>query len=249
MLRRYAHKQGVADANIAALRAGGDECADLKGSSRSWTRSRSRRTASCMSGNQAIALGAIAAGVQYFAGYPITPASDILEWLSAKLPQVGGITIQCEDEIASLASVLGASYTGVEGDDGDLGPRPVADDGGARLRRHGGDPLRDHRRPARRPLDRPADQDRAVRPAARPLRRPRRGAARRRRADLGGGLLLDDDRRLQLLRALPGPGHPPHRPGPGDADGGHPQARLGQGRAVGAQDRRPAATTTTSATR
>ena len=75
-----------------------------------------------MSGNQAIALGAVAAGVKYFAGYPITPASDILEWLSAKLPQVGGITIQCEDEIASIASVLGASYTGAKAMTATSGP-------------------------------------------------------------------------------------------------------------------------------
>jgi 2-oxoglutarate ferredoxin oxidoreductase subunit alpha len=70
----------------------------------------------------AIAVGAIAAGVQYFAGYPITPASDILEWLSAKLPQVGGITIQCEDEIASISSVLGASYTGAKSMTATSGP-------------------------------------------------------------------------------------------------------------------------------
>ena len=81
------------------------------------------------------------------------------------------------------------------------------------LRRHGRDPLRDRGRPARRPLDRPAHQDRAVRPEARPLRRARRGAAGRDRADHGGGLLLDDDRRLQLRRALPGAGDRADRPG------------------------------------
>ncbi len=67
-------------------------------------------------------MGAIAAGLTYFAGYPITPASDILEWLSAKLPQVGGLTIQCEDEIASLCSVLGASYTGAKAMTATSGP-------------------------------------------------------------------------------------------------------------------------------
>ena len=65
-----------------------------------------------LSGNQAIAVGALHAGLAYFAGYPITPASDILEWLAGRLPQFGGITIQSEDEIAALASVLGASFTG-----------------------------------------------------------------------------------------------------------------------------------------
>ena len=122
VLRRYAHKQGVADANIAALRAGHDEGADLIGSLAIVDPVEVEEDRVLMSGNQAIALGAVAAGVKYFAGYPITPASDILEWLSAKLPQVGGITIQCEDEIASLASVLGASYTGVKAMTATSGP-------------------------------------------------------------------------------------------------------------------------------
>jgi 2-oxoglutarate/2-oxoacid ferredoxin oxidoreductase subunit alpha len=122
VLRRYAHKQGVADANIAALRAGGDESADLKGSLAIVDPVEVEEDRILMSGNQAIAVGAVAAGVRYFAGYPITPASDILEWLSAKLPQVGGITIQCEDEIASIASVLGASYTGVKAMTATSGP-------------------------------------------------------------------------------------------------------------------------------
>lgn len=122
VLRRYAHKQGVADANIAALRAGGDESADLKGVLEIVEPVEVEADRILLSGNQAIAVGAIAAGVQYFAGYPITPASDILEWLSAKLPQVGGITIQCEDEIASISSVLGASYTGAKSMTATSGP-------------------------------------------------------------------------------------------------------------------------------
>ena len=122
VLRRYAHKQGVADANIAALRAGGDESADLKGVLEIVEPVEVEADRILLSGNQAIAVGAIAAGVEYFAGYPITPASDILEWLSAKLPQVGGMTIQCEDEIASISSVLGASYTGAKSMTATSGP-------------------------------------------------------------------------------------------------------------------------------
>ncbi len=122
VLRRYAHKQGVAEANIAALRAGGDESGDLQGSLAIVEPVEVEEDRILMSGNQAIAVGAIAAGLTYFAGYPITPASDILEWLSAKLPQVGGLTIQCEDEIASLCSVLGASYTGAKAMTATSGP-------------------------------------------------------------------------------------------------------------------------------
>src|SRR3954453_13669677 len=65
-----------------------------------------------LSGNQAICIGALPAGLTYYAGYPITPASDILEWLAGRLPRFGGAAIQTEDEIAALASVLGASFAG-----------------------------------------------------------------------------------------------------------------------------------------
>lgn len=63
-------------------------------------------------GNEACAEAAIIAGCRFFAGYPITPASEIAEHLAKRLPEVGGITIQMEDEIASLGAVIGASWTG-----------------------------------------------------------------------------------------------------------------------------------------
>src|SRR3990172_2887245 len=66
------------------------------------------------SGNHACALGAIAAGCRFFAGYPITPSSEIAERLSRSLPQVDGVFIQMEDEIASIAAVIGASMGGVK---------------------------------------------------------------------------------------------------------------------------------------
>jgi 2-oxoglutarate/2-oxoacid ferredoxin oxidoreductase subunit alpha len=65
-----------------------------------------------ISGSDACALGCLAAGMRYYAGYPITPATEVMEWLAPQLPKVGGMVVQCEDEIASLASVLGASYAG-----------------------------------------------------------------------------------------------------------------------------------------
>ncbi len=75
-----------------------------------------------VSGNQALAMGAIAAGCRFFAGYPITPASDIMEFLAAELPRVGGTMIQAEDEIAALAMVLGASYGGLRAMTATSGP-------------------------------------------------------------------------------------------------------------------------------
>ncbi len=75
-----------------------------------------------MPGNDAIALGSIAAGLKVFAGYPITPASTILEKLAVMLPRFGGRVLQAEDEIASLGMVLGASYAGYKAATSTSGP-------------------------------------------------------------------------------------------------------------------------------
>jgi len=64
-------------------------------------------------GNEAVAMGALEAGCRYYFGYPITPQSDIPEYLSRELPKLGGEFIQAESEIASINMVLGASATGV----------------------------------------------------------------------------------------------------------------------------------------
>ncbi len=75
-----------------------------------------------MSGNQALSLGAIAAGCRFYAGYPITPASDIMEFLAGEFPRVGGAMIQAEDEIAALAMALGGAFTGVRSMTATSGP-------------------------------------------------------------------------------------------------------------------------------
>ena len=64
-------------------------------------------------GNEALALGAMTYGVKHFYGYPITPASEVMEFMALHLPKVGGLMLQAEDEIASLAMVVGASFSGV----------------------------------------------------------------------------------------------------------------------------------------
>ncbi|OFV83628.1 MAG: hypothetical protein A2W26_07315 [Acidobacteria bacterium RBG_16_64_8] len=63
-------------------------------------------------GNRACALGALDAGVRFFAGYPITPSSEIMEAMAYELPRVGGVFLQMEDEIASICSCIGASLAG-----------------------------------------------------------------------------------------------------------------------------------------
>jgi 2-oxoglutarate ferredoxin oxidoreductase subunit alpha len=63
-------------------------------------------------GNWACAEGAIAAGCNFVAGYPITPASEVANYMAKRLPQVGGIFLQTEDEIGAICSVIGASWAG-----------------------------------------------------------------------------------------------------------------------------------------
>jgi 2-oxoglutarate ferredoxin oxidoreductase subunit alpha len=75
-----------------------------------------------MQGNVACAEGAIAAGCKFMAGYPITPATEVAERLAERLPQVGGTFIQMEDEISSIASVIGASWTGLKAMTATSGP-------------------------------------------------------------------------------------------------------------------------------
>jgi 2-oxoglutarate ferredoxin oxidoreductase subunit alpha len=65
-----------------------------------------------VSGNEAAALGAVRGGVRFAAGYPITPATEILEWLAPNLPKLGGVLLQAEDELAAINMVIGASYGG-----------------------------------------------------------------------------------------------------------------------------------------
>ena len=63
-------------------------------------------------GTTACAEGALAAGCTFFGGYPITPSTEVAEHMAAKLPKKGGVFIQMEDEIASMASISGASWAG-----------------------------------------------------------------------------------------------------------------------------------------
>lgn len=75
-----------------------------------------------VSGNQALALGAMAAGLHCFFGYPITPASEIMEFLATELPKTGGLVLQAEDEISAMGMVLGASYAGKKAMTASAGP-------------------------------------------------------------------------------------------------------------------------------
>ena len=75
-----------------------------------------------MLGDHAAAEGAILAGCRFFAGYPITPATEIAERMSVRMPQVGGVYIQMEDELASMNAILGGSWAGVKSMTATSGP-------------------------------------------------------------------------------------------------------------------------------
>jgi 2-oxoglutarate ferredoxin oxidoreductase subunit alpha len=73
-------------------------------------------------GNEAICEGAIAAGVHFYAGYPITPCTEIAEQMSIRQPQIGGVYLQMEDEVGSINAVMGASLTGKKAMTATAGP-------------------------------------------------------------------------------------------------------------------------------
>ena len=75
-----------------------------------------------MNGDEACCEGAIAAGCRFFAGYPITPATEVAERMSERLPEIDGIYIQMEDELASMAAILGASWGGAKAMTSTSGP-------------------------------------------------------------------------------------------------------------------------------
>ncbi len=75
-----------------------------------------------MQGNEAIAQGALAAGCRFYAGYPITPSTEVAEAMARELPKLGGKFIQMEDEIASMAAIIGASIGGLKSMTATSGP-------------------------------------------------------------------------------------------------------------------------------
>lgn len=79
-------------------------------------------TRGVMMGNDAIALGALSAGCRFIASYPITPASEIMEYLGKHLPNYGGMMLQVEDEIAAVTAIIGAAYSGVRSMTATSGP-------------------------------------------------------------------------------------------------------------------------------
>ncbi len=100
-------------ANLAALRAGLTQALTLDGITRLAPGAAASAARWSISGNEAASLGAIRGGVRFVAAYPITPATELLEWMAPALAKVGGSLLQAEDELASVNMIIGASYGGV----------------------------------------------------------------------------------------------------------------------------------------
>ncbi|MGE5337235.1 MAG: 2-oxoacid:acceptor oxidoreductase subunit alpha, partial [Gemmatimonadota bacterium] len=100
-------------ANLTALRAGVDAAGGIDGVARLQAGSHGAAKPWLITGNEAAGFGAIKGGVRFVAAYPITPATELLEWMAPALTKVGGTLLQAEDELASVNMVIGASYGGV----------------------------------------------------------------------------------------------------------------------------------------
>jgi 2-oxoglutarate ferredoxin oxidoreductase subunit alpha len=124
MERRFGRKKAsVLEANARALDAGREFAASggeaFAGKRLEYTPSAPRLL---LSGNEAAAIGALHAGCRFFAGYPITPSSEILHFLAEWMPRAGGSFLQTEDELAAIGAVIGASFAGVKSMTATSGP-------------------------------------------------------------------------------------------------------------------------------
>ncbi|MCU6707181.1 2-oxoacid:acceptor oxidoreductase subunit alpha [Paenibacillus sp. J5C_2022] len=116
--------RAIVDKNIEAVKLGADYVLDLAGGPLDDFKLQEAdgKQKLFMIGNEAIGLGAIAAGCRLMSAYPITPASEIMEYLIKKLPKFGGTVIQTEDEIAAATMAIGANYAGVRTMTASAGP-------------------------------------------------------------------------------------------------------------------------------
>jgi 2-oxoglutarate ferredoxin oxidoreductase subunit alpha len=103
----------AAEASIAAARAGIGAAVSLDGVSKIDAAPENAAGRWIISGNEAAGLGAVRGGVRFVAAYPITPATEVLEWMAPALAKIGGRLVQAEDELASINMAIGASYGGV----------------------------------------------------------------------------------------------------------------------------------------
>jgi len=124
LVERYQRKdERIYQNNLKGFQAGFEFArSQIEKNDRFWLKPADGDGLLVVSGNEAIGIGALWAGCRFFGGYPITPASEIMEFMAAELPKVGGVMLQAEDEIASIGMVLGASFAGVRSMTSTSGP-------------------------------------------------------------------------------------------------------------------------------
>ena len=121
--RRFAKKgEKIVGANVAALEAGVALAAPYRRGDVHLDPAAAGEPLMIIAGNDATGFGAVAAGCRFIASYPITPQSEVMEYLSRELPKFGGSMVQGEDELASIAMAIGASYAGVKSMTASSGP-------------------------------------------------------------------------------------------------------------------------------
>jgi len=115
--------EAVVDKNIAAIEAGAKYVRENYNRPSGYAQSKSiDGDRLIMMGNDAIGYGALVAGCRFMAGYPITPATDVLEWMAKYAPQYGGVVVQAEDELAAINMTIGAAFAGVRSMTATSGP-------------------------------------------------------------------------------------------------------------------------------
>jgi len=123
MMKKFLKREEEVTKNIMALKLGCEEAERRIGEEERFPLERRKDQGRLLiSGNEAIALGALAGGCRFFAAYPICPASEIWQFLAIYFPEFNGLVIQAEDELAALNMALGASYAGVRAMTSTSGP-------------------------------------------------------------------------------------------------------------------------------
>ena len=123
--RQYERKgEKVVDQNIGAVEAGENYVKEHFANAPSGYGLKAKPDVDrlIMMGNDAIGYGALVAGCRFMAGYPITPATDVLEWMAKHAPKYGGVVIQAEDELAAINMVIGAAFAGMRAMTATSGP-------------------------------------------------------------------------------------------------------------------------------
>lgn len=125
MIKKQFARKGdkIVQANLEAIRKGAESAKEQLNPKTDFTLAPADgKSRLLMMGNDAISLGAMAAGCRVMPAYPITPASDIMESLVKRLPEIGGVVLQTEDEIAAVITAIGASYAGARAMTATSGP-------------------------------------------------------------------------------------------------------------------------------